>query len=276
MPGNDVEIRVLREEDLEFVDEFVQLAGWNQLRADWLRVLRYEPKGCFAAFSAKRLIGTVTTTTYGTDLAWIGMMLVHPDFRRRGVATALMQRSVSYLRDRHVGCIKLDATPEGQFVYEQLGFVAEWKFHRWERSADQPAEIIRPNHGVSQVGQPEQVDRIAFGADRSVFLKLLQEGSFTISNDKGFDMIRSGRRASYLGPVTTETTERAERFIRGLVGPLTGRIFWDIPGPNITAQQLARQLGFHPIRELTRMALGQMQTAPNISMQYAIAAPETG
>ncbi len=276
MVGDDVEIRVLREGNLAFVDEFVQQAGWNQLRADWLRVLRYEPHGCFAAFSGERLIGTVTTTSYGKDLAWIGMMLVHPDLRRRGIATALMRQSISYLSDRHVGCIKLDATPEGQFVYEQLGFVAEWKFHRWERSADQPSEIIRPNHVVSQIGQIEQVDRVAFGADRSVFLKLLQEGSFTISNDEGFGMIRSGRRASYLGPVTTETTESAERIIRGLVDPMTGRIFWDIPGPNITAQQLAKQLGFHPIRELTRMALGQMLTMPDVAMQYAIAAPETG
>ena len=276
MVGDDVEIRVLREGNLAFVDEFVQQAGWNQLRADWLRVLRYEPNGCFAAFSGERLIGTVTTTSYGKDLAWIGMMLVHPELRRRGIATALMRQSISYLSDRHVGCIKLDATPEGQFVYEQLGFVAEWKFHRWERSADQPSEIIRPNHVVSQIGQIEQVDRVAFGADRSVFLKLLQEGSFTISNDEGFGMIRSGRRASYLGPVTTETTESAERIIRGLVDPMTGRIFWDIPGPNITAQQLAKQLGFHPMRELTRMALGQMLTMPDVAMQYAIAAPETG
>ena len=276
MVGDDVEIRVLREGNLAFVDEFVQQAGWNQLRADGLRVLRYEPHGCFAAFSGERLIGTVTTTSYGKDLAWIGMMLVHPELRRRGIATALMRQSISYLSDRHVGCIKLDATPEGQFVYEQLGFVAEWKFHRWERSADQPSELIRPNHVVSQIGQIEQVDRVAFGADRSVFLKLLQEGSFTISNDEGFGMIRSGRRASYLGPVTTETTESAERIIRGLVDPMTGRIFWDIPGPNITAQQLAKQLGFHPIRELTRMALGQMLTMPDVAMQYAIAAPETG
>ena len=276
MIGDDVEIRVLREDNLAFVDEFVQQAGWNQLRADWLRVLRYEPNGCFAAFSGERLIGTVTTTSYGKDLAWIGMMLVHPELRRRGIATALMRQSISYLSDHDVECIKLDATPEGQFVYEQLGFVAEWKFHRWERSADQPSQTIRPNQAGSQMGQIEQVDRVAFGADRSVFLKLLQEGSFTISNDEGFGMIRSGRRASYLGPVTTETTESAERIIRGLVDPMTGRIFWDIPGPNITAQQLAKQLGFHPIRELTRMALGQMLTMPDVAMQYAIAAPETG
>ena len=64
--------------------------------------------------------------------------------------------------------------------------------------------------------------------------------------------------------------------LRELVGPMTGHIFWDIPGPNTVAQRLAEQLGFHPIRELTRMTLGQMQCMPDVSMQFAIAAPETG
>ena len=276
MLGDGVKIRVLREDDLVFVDEFVQLAGWNQLRTDWLRVLRYEPNGCFAAFSDDRLIGTVTTTTYGKDLAWIGMMLVHPDFRRRGIATALMQRSISYLRDRHVECIKLDATPEGQFVYEQLGFVEEWRFHRWERSADKAVDTVRHNQDVSHVERLARLDHDAFGADRFAYLKLLKEVSFTISNGDGFGMIRSGRRASYLGPVTASTLDSAERILSELVRPMIGRIFWDIPGPNTAAQRLAKQLGFHPVRELIRMTLGKMQSMPDVSMQFAIAAPETG
>ena len=276
MLGDDVEIRVLREDDLSFVDEFVQQAGWNQLRVDWLRVLRYEPNGCFAAFSGERLIGTVTTTTYGTDLAWIGMMLVHAEFRRRGIATALMRHGIIYLQNHDVGCIKLDATPEGQFVYEQLGFVEEWKFHRWERSGDQPPQTILPNQVASRIEPLKLLDRIAFGTDRSVFLNKLGADSFTISHDDGFGMIRSGRRASYLGPMTAGTTESAEHILRELVGPLTGRIFWDIPGPNVAAQTFAKQLGFRPIRDLTRMTLGQMFTMPESSMQFAIAAPETG
>ncbi len=276
MLGDETKIRVLREDDLTFVDEFVQQAGWNQLRADWLRVLRYESNGCFAAFFGERLIGTVTTTTYGKDLAWIGMMLVHPEFRRRGIATALMRHSISYLRDQDVACIKLDATPEGLFVYEQLGFVAEWEFHRWERAADQPSQIICPNQVVSRIGRLDQLDRVAFGADRSAFLNSLDEVSFTISNEDGFGMIRSGRRASYLGPVTAATTKSAEHILRGLVGPITGRVFWDIPAPNAAARALAEQRGFQPARDLIRMTLGQMLSIPDVSTQFAIAAPETG
>ncbi len=276
MVEDEIKIRNLCESDLTSVDEFVQQALWNQLRVDWQRVLQYEPNGCFAAFSNNRLIGTVTTTTYGKDLGWIGMMLVHTDFRRRGIATALMRRAMTYLVDNHVVCIKLDATPEGQIVYEQLGFAAEWRFHRWERAADQPSQIVPCNQIESCDDRLQQLDCEAFGANRFGLLKLLQKNSYTICVEDGFGMIRSGRRATYLGPVTAASFQCAEQIIRELIDLISGRLFWDIPGGNDDAQSLAQQLGFTPVRNLTRMRRGHLLREPNISMQYAIAAPETG
>ncbi len=276
MLGDEFDIRILGEDDLDEVDEFVQQAGWNQLRADWLRVLQIEPNGCFAAFSKGRLIGTVTTTRYGKALGWIGMMLVHPDFRRRGIATALMRRAISYLNDNAVECVKLDATPEGLLVYEQLGFVSEWKFHRWERCSDLPPQFVSCNHVEARDERLDQLDRMAFGADRSELLKRLAETSFMISTEDGMGMMRSGCRATYLGPVTAATSEVAERIIRSLVSSISGRLFWDIPGGNVAAQNLAEQLGFRPVRDLTRMMRGKMAQEPNILLQFAIAAPETG
>jgi GNAT superfamily N-acetyltransferase len=271
--GDGIEIRILSEDDLSFVDELVNQAGWNQQREDWLRVLLYEPGGCYAAFAGPRLIGTVTTTAYGEDLGWIGMMLVHRDFRRRGIAKLLMHRSLSYLREKNVACIKLDATPEGQIVYEQFGFIPEWKFYRWAFAADQPAHTVRPNQEMRRY---DKLDRIAFGADRSRLLNRLSEVSFGVSTESGFGMMRSGRRASYLGPVTADSADSAIEIVRMLVGPNTGRVFWDIPGPNIAAQAMAEGLGFRPVRELTRMTLGQMPTAPNMMLQFAILSLETG
>lgn len=59
--------------------------GWNQTAADWARMVALAPAGCFAASEDGHLIATVTTTSYGRDLAWIGMMVVHPGRRRRGI-----------------------------------------------------------------------------------------------------------------------------------------------------------------------------------------------
>lgn len=50
-------------------------AGWNQLQEDWHRLIDYEPQGCFVAICDGQLAGTVTTTRYGRELAWIGSTL---------------------------------------------------------------------------------------------------------------------------------------------------------------------------------------------------------
>ena len=82
--------------------------------------------------------GTATTTFYAPELAWIGMVLVHPDYRRRGIARALLARCIEYLRGRGARCIKLDATPLGKQVYDELGFKDEWTLTRWECAKFQP------------------------------------------------------------------------------------------------------------------------------------------
>ena len=126
----EVCLRRMTQTDVPAADELRQLAGWNQTPSDWNRLLRLEPQGCFVAVENGRVDGTVTTTTYGQTLGWIGMMLVHPNHRRQGIATLLMREALAYLQNTKVRCIKLDATPEGRLVYEKLGFAAEWTLTR--------------------------------------------------------------------------------------------------------------------------------------------------
>ena len=159
MNSDRIQVRSLTVTDLSFAEELSQLAGWNQTHQDWRRLLDYEPDGCFLADLEGRPAGTVTTTSYGTTLGWIGMMLVHPESRRQGVATALMQQSLNYLREKGVACIKLDATPAGQPVYERLGFTAEWEFCRWEL----------PDREDSSVQSKQTDHSINFDADRRIF-----------------------------------------------------------------------------------------------------------
>ena len=118
-------MRLMTENDLTAVDELRRIAGWRQTIEDWRRLLTLEPKGCFVTTQGDAAIGTVTTTRYGTELAWIGMMLVHPEHRRKGIATQLMKCVLEYLRSYGVQCVKLDATPAGRPLYEKLGFQAE-------------------------------------------------------------------------------------------------------------------------------------------------------
>ncbi|MCA9065452.1 MAG: GNAT family N-acetyltransferase [Planctomycetaceae bacterium] len=270
----DVAIRILQPTDLQFVDPFVAAAGWNQLHEDWLRVVSFEPQGCFAAWSGDQLVGTVTTTTYGRDLGWIGMMLVHSEFRRRGIATALMKQSIRYLREREVACIKLDATPAGRPVYEKLGFEVEWDFQRWERPSMNSPDVLTPVD--SPWSASLSLDQAAFGTDRSRWLAELARHSVTVHSGEGYGFLRSGRRAAYLGPVVAASPASAESIIQALMNHVSGPVFWDAPETNRQAVPLVQQLHFRPVRVLTRMRMGHMRVEPDLPLQYAIAAPETG
>jgi GNAT superfamily N-acetyltransferase len=130
--ADDVTLRVMRADDVPFANSLRQIAGWNQTEHDWRGYLSYDPDGCFVAEVQGRPAGTATTIRYGDRFGWIGMVLVHPDYRRLGVGTQLLNRAISRLKECRVRCIRLDATPMGKKVYVPLGFVDEYELSRYE------------------------------------------------------------------------------------------------------------------------------------------------
>src|SRR3954447_4671037 len=137
----EIHLRRMSESDILFADSLRASAQWNQTKRDWSRLLALSTRslgdvskesGCFVAEWNGTPVGTATTICYGKALAWIGMLLVDPEFRGRGIGSALLNACLKYLHGRGIGCIKLDATPQGKLLYERLGFRAEWSLTRWE------------------------------------------------------------------------------------------------------------------------------------------------
>ena len=112
MSVDALQIQTMRRADIPFADSLRHIAGWNQLPADWERFLKMEPKGCFVATCQNNPVGTATTLTYDNKVAWIGMVLVHPNHRRKGIGRALLLKCIEHLRNLGIPSIKLDATPE--------------------------------------------------------------------------------------------------------------------------------------------------------------------
>ncbi|HYF08904.1 MAG TPA: hypothetical protein VD970_14870, partial [Acetobacteraceae bacterium] len=85
--------RALTEADLPRAAALSKLIGWNQTAADWRLFLRHGAiHGLDGAGEA--LPATAAFIGYGADVAWISMVLVRPDRRRRGLATGFMQWAV--------------------------------------------------------------------------------------------------------------------------------------------------------------------------------------
>lgn len=274
-------LRVLQSADLAFACGLSRLAGWNQTRRDWERFLSLAPDGCFLAEKDGAAAGTATTTAYGTALAWIGMVLVHPDFRRQGIGTTLLEGAIRHLRENTgVACIGLDATPEGRPLYEGLGFRAAWGLRRWVREAtDRVPETPAENDG-SFSDRHFELDRAVFGADRCELLQSLAAGSFLtrFREDGSFGFCREGERANYLGPVTAATPEAGAALARDLIqaAPNDRLLFWDLPDGNHVAEDLAEQCGFRPARVLTRMYLGEHDRPCDPERLFGIGEPGLG
>lgn len=278
-------LRTMDPADLEFADSVRAAVGWNQTVADWERLYSVAPDGCFIAEWEGRRAGTGIATCYGTDLAWIGMILVHPDFRRHGIGRAIMSHCLEFLKNRGIACIKLDATPLGKTLYDQLGFRDEWTLARWEAArvtATCSAKGVRPMRDADWPAM-EKLDREAFGVSREDLLgKLSLQSRCVIHEDAGggvagFGMMRPGSRADYLGPVVAANPESGTAIVHALLGAAAGKpVYWDIPDDAIEAVALAKSLGFVSQRPLIRMHLGENRNPGRPRHQFAIADPATG
>jgi GNAT superfamily N-acetyltransferase len=255
---------------------------------DWRGFLAMEPNGCFVAEWNGERAGTATTIVYGPDLAWIGMVLVHPDFRRRGIGEALLQHCITYLHKCGVRTIKLDATPLGKKVYDNLGFRDELSLTRWE-CVRLVSGILKTHSKIREwrkndLSPIDQFDAPAFGVSRLPLLQSLAKRSryalvkeSVASEICGYGMVRTGSCATYLGPISATSAATGKDIVEALLSRCNGeRIFWDIPDDNAAAVDLAREYGFAPQRPLVRMYLGA-NSAPCIpDQQFALAGPEVG
>jgi GNAT superfamily N-acetyltransferase len=262
-----VRFRLLTAEDIPQAMRLKDLAGWNQTAADWGRFLSASPEGCFAAEHDGQLVGTSTTITYEDRFAWIGMVIVDPRYRGQGTGTTLLERAIQYLDSRRVPTIKLDATPQGQPLYQKFGFVGEYEIERWMLRRHPDVGFL--SNVVPRIEDVLQLDREIFGADRSALLASLTAAApeFTLVAREGREIAgytfgRRGSRADHLGPWMARKKNVAaillEEFLRRSQKEL---VFVDCLLRNPWAVTLVKTRGFEFSRPLTRMYRGTNQHA---------------
>jgi GNAT superfamily N-acetyltransferase len=261
------------------------LAGWNQTAADWHRFLDASPDGCFVAKIDDRVCGTATTISYQNRFAWIAMVLVDPDYRKCGIGTQLLRKTVQHLDERGIPTMKLDATPQGQAIYAKMGFAVECQIERWilKRTA-KPANLHCPPVTEDELLSILAKDRSVFGADRGPLLRSLHNESpkFTIGIApqgalQGYALGRRGAFADHLGPWVAESRAAAEKLIdEFLTRSWREAVIADCLTGNPFAMELLRARQFVPARTLTRMYRGSNAWPGDPDALCAILGPEFG
>jgi GNAT superfamily N-acetyltransferase len=270
----DAAIRLLLPSDISAAIGLTRAAGWNQVPSDWQRLFLLASEGCFALESSSHLAATTTVICYGCELAWVGMVLTAPEFRRRGFAEMLIERAMEFVEERGIETVKLDATEAGNGLYRKFGFVEECEVQRWQR-APGPVETGE----ILSYGPDPAYDRAQFGADRAALLVHLAELGAASLPGEGYAMGRPGFSAAYFGPCIANSTAAARRLLRWfLADHASEHVFWDLFPANKEALTVAQEFGFVPVRHLVRMALRRSGSRPilNQAEVFAIAGFELG
>jgi len=262
------------------------LAGWNQTESDWERFLAASPNGCLVVADAAKVVGTTTTVSYEDRFAWIGMVLVDPEFRNRGIGTRLLRRMIEYLDDAGIPTLKLDATPLGKPLYEKLGFVSEYEIERWTLKRAAPVERVLnaaplPTEQLSEI---VAYDRDVFGADRSALLRALHRDRSDLTLAvrsgrymQGYAFGRHGRFADHLGPWMARDADSAEKLLRDFLERSSrDTVIADALKSNAAAGETLHSAGFTVTRPLTRMYRGPNRFPGKPESLCAILGPEFG
>ena len=270
--------------NLDDVGEAMELsgeAGWNQIDRDWQLFIS---RGKTIGFrdSAGRLVASAATLPYHNVFGFVSMVLVRQEWRRRGLATRLVNQCIQVLENQKLIPV-LDATNEGAKVYRHQGFVPLFELNRWQLRA----EISKFFNGPASLSPPKfdsdklhKLDAKAVGATRSHILDDFCSRPGVeievLDDESGFALMRSGRNAKQIGPVTAPTQNGAISLIERLLSRTSEAVYIDVP---TMADQVGKWLqgqGFTIQRGFVRMARGQTKPFGNPARMLASAGPEYG
>jgi len=265
-------------------------AGWNQRAEDWALML--EIGAGFGLFKDGAAVGTALALPHATApggslrIGWISMVIVSPEWQRRGLASWLVRRCIAFLEEQGVMPM-LDATPAGREVYLRLGFRDGVTLTRLEAQTEAlppvPPVPLRPAT-PADLTAIAALDAAAFGADRTAILAHLlaraPAQAFVLEGaggPAGFVLGRSGRRARQVGPLVADDEARALALLRAALaawGP--GPVFIDLADAQTGLRRWLDRTGFAVQRPLLRMHRGLRLPRANAAAYCAAAGPELG
>jgi GNAT superfamily N-acetyltransferase len=249
-------------------------AHWNQNEADWRFFLS---KGIVFGVRdpGRRLIATAALLPYSASNAWISMVLVTQDWRRRGLATRLVDACLH--RASKLGLTTwLDATPAGAAVYGPLGFTPTLQLRRLRLEAAATPKATAPLADCDLEAFVTR-DRDNIGFERSDLLRELATrlGSRLVSNGKAMALIRDGRAARHIGPLFAEDVDHARALVSDIAAGETRPLLIDAVAERNDFLKGLTDSRWTIERPFQRMRFGRATTQA-AELPFAVAGPEYG
>ena len=248
-------------------------AHWNQNEADWRFFLS---KGTvFGVRDGAQLVATAALLPYSSGNAWISMVMVTANWRRRGVATKMVDACLSAATKLGL-TTWLDATPAGATVYGPLGFSPTLQLRRLRLQAPKDVSAASSLSACS-VADFIARDVRAMGFDRGALLTEFggRPGSRMLSLGNAIALVRDGRTARHIGPIFAETHESALALVDAIVRSEQGPWLLDAVYSQEDFLRGLTDIGWTIERPFQRMRFGRA-TMIAAELPFAVAGPEFG
>lgn len=261
-----------------------RLANWNQTLADWRFLLSYG-SGIGFRTDDGTWVASMLALPIGPQFGWISMVLTDPDWRRRGLAKHLMSVGIRHLTER--GLVPaLDATPDGQRVYEGLGFAGRVSMGRWRVEAGaggNPGAGIRPVE-TGDLPALSDWDAGRSGCRREAILEHLHQSRPDLalmaedgdSGISGYILARAGIRHTHIGPLVADTPAVAAGLLQAALGLAGEAAYVDAFADHQPILEQAAGGTWTLERPFTRMVLGESAGPGRTECLYLAAGPELG
>ena len=277
-------VRTMRAGELELALEWARQEGWNPGVDDASAFWEADPSGFFVGAIGEVPVGCISLVRYGEAFAFLGLFMVHPEFRGKGYGKALWNKVMAFAGNRTVG---LDGVVTQQENYRRHGFEAAYRTLRYGGVAKVPDMGITVEVAPVTQGKLEgllRYDANIFPGLRHSFLSAWcgtpeRRKSFMVGNGsriRGYGTIRRCFDGHKIGPLFANSMDVASALLVRLIAEAKGRpVYLDVPAENDEAIRLAEACGLSPVFETARMYRGEVPDVP-LNRVFAVTTLELG
>ncbi|MEU8677384.1 GNAT family N-acetyltransferase [Streptomyces sp. NPDC048560] len=261
----ELPIRRLTRGDLVPCADLCEDRGWSRDEHRWGLLLSAGTGYGIDDPEGKGLAAACVVTSNGADLAAIGMVLVAGRHSRQGLGRRLMRHVIESSGQTP---LSLYATPEGQPLYEQLGFTVVGRANRVagrfrpvdgerDRSPGAPTVTTRPAT-ADDLQRVLRLDAETFGSDRTHILTRLPAFSdrFVVAEDSGslvgYAALWPSENVHSIGPLVARDTATAKCLVSALAATTDRPLRTDIDARH---GELLDWLGEHGLERGTHTAV---------------------
>lgn len=249
-------------------------ARWNQNEDDWRFFLS---KGIVIGVrdGSGRLIATAALLPYSAGNAWISMVLVTESWRRRGIATRLVDSCLNTAKQMGLTSW-LDATPAGATVYGPLGFSPTMELRRLRlENSGSPAAASLLETGDPAAFIARDASAMGFARDALLAEFASRPGSRIVKQAGAMALVRDGRTARHIAPLFANGAEEALALVQAIVRSERGPLLLDAVHSQSNFLEGLTGSGWNIERPFQRMRFGSAVTEAN-EPPFAVAGPEYG